>query len=100
MGRGARKAGLAMVYVAGLLCFFEGAARLALSSDALFKRVAGDDESPWRLGWAARHRKQGRSYYDFDVHHPTRGWALKPSVPDLDVYGGKVLDSNSRGLIR
>ena len=93
-----RRALLLLAYALATGAFFEGTARLALSNDAFFRRVAGEDESSWRLRWVARHRKQRRIYFEFDVHHPTRGWALRPGIRDMKVFGGKVLNSNSRGL--
>lgn len=98
MKRPARRALVLGAYALGVLAFFEGTARLALKSEAFFKRVAGNDEASWRLRWVTRHVKQQRIYYEFDVHHPTRGWALRPNLRDLDVYRGKRLNSNSRGL--
>jgi hypothetical protein len=94
----ARRVALLTAYLAGVLLFFEAASRIALSSPAFFKRVASEDAASWRLKWVERHRKQGRIYFEFDVHSPTRGWALKPGVRDLQVFGDKLLSSNSRGL--
>ncbi len=94
----ARRVVVAAAYLVAVAAFFEGSARLALSSDAFFKRVAGNDDVSWRLRWVKRQRKQGRIYFDFDVHSPTRGWALKPGLRELPVFDGKRLSTNSRGL--
>jgi len=93
-----RKILAGVLYGLAVLAFFEAAARAALSSDAFFKRVAGDDDASWRLRFARRQRGETRIYYSFDVHHPTRGWTLRPGLSDIDVFRGKKLSSNSRGL--
>jgi hypothetical protein len=93
-----RRIAILAAYLIGLAGFFEASARLALTSDAFFRRVAGNDDASWRLRWAKRQRKQGRIYFEFDVHSPTRGWALKPGLQALPVFGGKRLSSNSRGV--
>src|SRR5262245_35541182 len=85
-------------YGVGLAVFFEAAARLALRSDALFQRIAAEDDASWRLRWVRRQRDGVRLSYRFDVHHPTRGWALRPGIEPTDAFGGKILSSNSRGL--
>src|SRR5262245_7755825 len=85
-------------YGVGLAVFFEAAARLALRSDALFQRIAAEDDASWRLRWVRRQRGGVRLSYRFDVHHPTRGWALRPGIEPTDAFGGKILSSNSRGL--
>jgi hypothetical protein len=36
--------------------------------------------------------------YSFDIHHPTRGWTLRPGIREMRVFGDRVLNSNSRGL--
>jgi hypothetical protein len=87
-----------VAYAFGLVAFFEGASRLALRSDAFFRRVAGDDDATWRLRWARRHAKQGALYYSFDAWSPTRGWALRPGLRDVPAFGGKRLNSNSKGI--
>ncbi len=87
-----------VLYVVGVLLFFELTARAVLTSDAFFARAAGEDDASWRLRWARRQRGETRIYYSFDVHHPTRGWALRPGLRGVEVFRGKTLSSNSRGL--
>ena len=36
--------------------------------------------------------------FSFDVHHPVRGWAVAPNVRNLEVFGGKRLNTDARGL--
>jgi hypothetical protein len=93
-----RSAITGLLYVAGVLACFEGVARLAASSEAFLRRVAAEDDSSARLRWLKS--REGRSHvaYFFDEYHPTRGWALKPGLRDLPVFGGKRLSSNSRGI--
>ena len=83
--------------LASILCL-EGISRLALSWDWFFQRVALNDDAIWRHRWIQRHRGQPKLSYEFDVHHPVRGWASKPNVHDTEIYEGKVLSTNSRGL--
>jgi hypothetical protein len=46
-----------------------------------------------------RHRQHGAAlHYAFDVHHPTRGWAARPGIRDMRVWGHRVLNTNARGL--
>jgi hypothetical protein len=87
-----------LCYCAALLVFFELTARVAFRSDALFSRIAGEDDASWRLRWIRRQRGEVRLYYRFDVHHPTRGWALRPGIEPTPAFEGKLLSSNSHGL--
>jgi hypothetical protein len=98
MRRAARKIVIAAAYCLAVALFLEGVARAALSSDAFFRRVAGNDEASWRLRWVKRQKTGRRIYYAFDDYHPTRGWALRPNLRDVPAFGGKTLSSNSRGL--
>jgi hypothetical protein len=94
----ARQALLAGAYLLGVLAFFEGSARLALSQDALRERMRGLDDASWRLRWVRSRDENPHIAYSFDVHHATRGWALRPSIRAMRVFGEHVLNSNSRGL--
>ena len=98
MRRAAWKIVIAAAYCVAVALFLEGAARAALSSDAFFRRVAGNDEASWRLRWVKRQKTARRIYYAFDDYHPTRGWALRPNLRDVPGFGGKTLSSNSHGL--
>jgi GDSL-like Lipase/Acylhydrolase family len=99
MGLPWRPAVKALAYVIAVAAFCEGSARWFLSSETRFLKIASPYTEPsWRLRWILRQRTQGTFRYTFDVVHPTRGWALKPGVRDLEVFAGKRLNSNSRGL--
>ena len=87
-----------MLYALALAIAFEGASRLAFSSDEFLRRVSASDDPSWRLRWIARQGATGRLPYEIDEWHATRGWALKPSLRDVRVTGGKILNSNSRGV--
>ncbi|MCM8776184.1 MAG: SGNH/GDSL hydrolase family protein [Candidatus Omnitrophica bacterium] len=91
-----------IVYVAVtvlcLIAILEGISRAVLSSDMFFNRLAGNDQSSWRLSWIKRHPKFDTIQYDFDIHDPVRGWALKPGLNNVLVWGDKVLSSNSKGI--
>jgi GDSL-like Lipase/Acylhydrolase family len=87
-----------LLYLAFVLALLETSARLALSFEGLLPRIAGEDDSSHRLRWIrSRGRKSSVAYF-FDEYHRTRGWALKPGLRELAVFGGKRLSSNSRGL--
>ncbi len=98
MRPGPRKIFVGILYGLAVFTFFEAAARVALGNEAFFKRVAGEDDASWRLRFARRQRGETRIYYSFDLHHPTRGWTLRPGLSGVDVFRGKKLSSNSRGL--
>jgi hypothetical protein len=88
-----------VAYLCGVALFFEVAARLALSSDPFFERVTAlNAGTAWRLRWVRRQQDAPRLDYSFDVHHPTRGWALRPGIPGVRAWDDRVLSSNSRGL--
>ena len=82
-----------------MLLFCETAARLALSVDSLRKWIqGGPNDASTRLRWIADRKGRREAAYGFDVHHPTLGWALRPGIREMTVFGDKVLNSNSRGL--
>lgn len=81
-----------------LFLILEIVARLILSSNAIFSRIQGNDDTSWRLRWVYRHQPDNEIYYEFDVYHPTRGWALQPNLRNRRYMGGARLSSNSRGL--
>lgn len=88
-----------LVYLCALVCFCEGTARLALRSDTFFRRVEGRDASSWRLRFVRRHAQGGGGlYYSFDVHHATRGWAVRPQLVDVPAFDGRRVSSNTQGL--
>lgn len=88
------------IYLCFLVAGLEGAARLAISSDAVFRRIASAyDEPSWRLSWLRRHRGNEAPYrFSFDQHHSIRGWTLAPNLRSVPVFGNKRLSSNSAGL--
>ena len=86
------------LYAVALAVAFEGASRLALSSDAFLRRVTANDDPSRRLRWVANHGARQALAYEIDEWHPTRGWALKPNLRDVPVEGGKRLSSNSKGV--
>lgn len=94
---GLRRLAFRAVYVLGVAAFLEGSSRVALSVDSMRARILANDESSFRLAWIHRGRVPGIAYA-FDLYHPVRGWALAPFLHEADVFGGKVLTSNSRGI--
>lgn len=87
---------IAMVVVA--CAMLELSARFVVSQGFVSERIRGTSDAAWRLSWVGRHRAGVDVYYSFDVYHPTRGWALKPSLRDADSYGPASLNSNSAGM--
>ena len=98
MARPAGRTLLIVSYLASLLLLFEGGARGFLSVDALRERAMGSDDASFRLQWVRRRSVEPSIYYVFDEHHPVRGWALKPNLRDLRVFGNRILNSNSQGV--
>jgi lysophospholipase L1-like esterase len=93
-----RRGIVVVLYLLGVLLFFEGASRAVLSVDTLFARIATpDDDIWWRRQWRQKRSRTIPIYYSFDDPHPTRGWAVKPNLRNLPVFEGKALSSNSRG---
>ena len=86
------------LYAVALAIAFEGASHLALSNEAFLRRVGANDDPSWRLRWIAAHGAAGGLQYEIDEWHPTRGWALLANLRDVPVAGGKVLNSNSKGV--
>lgn len=83
------------------LLFFlilEGVARVLISNPTFLDRIKGNDSSSLRLQWVRRHHAQASLDFDFDIHHPQRGWALKPDLKNKQAFGNKILNSNSKGI--
>jgi hypothetical protein len=98
MSSRARAVGVLLAYGLGVAVFLEASARAALSVDAFRERIHGHDDASKRLRWIASHEGKNEVAYSFDVHHPTRGWALRPGIREMTAFGDRVLNSNSRGL--
>jgi lysophospholipase L1-like esterase len=88
----------AALYLVAVGLFFEVSARLALTSDAFFERIAINDDVSWRHRWLRRQGDRPQLFYGFDIHDPVRGWAVKPGLRDLRVWGDRSVSTNSRGL--
>jgi len=87
-----------LVAVLALLFFFEGFSRLVLSNDYIFNKIASFDDSSFRLKWIKKHQDSKGIYYEFDIYDPTKGWISRPGLRDKDVFDGKTLNTNSKGL--
>ena len=81
-----------------LLVFLEGVSRLVLSIDPAFNKIAGTDNSSWRLRWIKRHQDEIEIYYKFDIYDPSKGWMSKSNLKNESVFDGKILNTNSRGI--
>ncbi len=88
------------LYLGVLTLLLEGGARLALRSEGFLRRISSPyDEPSWRLRWLRRHPGGEAPYrFTFDQYHPVRGWTLAANLADVEVFDGKRLSSNSRGL--
>jgi hypothetical protein len=87
-----------VLYLMAVLAFLEAGARLALSSEAFLRRVAAEDDASERLRWIQARKHKSQVAYFFDEYHPTRGWALRPGLQELRVFGDRRLSSNSKGV--
>jgi hypothetical protein len=86
------------VAVAFLVCLEIGL-RIAFSIPGLDEALFVNDDLSWRRRWVARHAEQDVAiYHSFDRFHPTLGWASKPDLRDVRVFGDEVLNTNHRGL--
>jgi hypothetical protein len=89
---------MVLIYCVGVCIFFEGVTRLVLSSDSFFEKIKGEDDASRRLMWIKKHHGQIKNTYAFDMYDPVRGWALRPNIRNMVVFGGKILNSNSKGI--
>lgn len=89
---------MAGLYVAGLLVFLEVVARVTFSIGPLQRRLDGSDDASHRMDWLRQRSNRQEFVYGFDVHHPTRGWAVAPNVSNMVVFGDRILNSNARGV--
>jgi hypothetical protein len=87
-----------LLFVLTLAIFMEGGARLVFSVNRLHRRIAGFDDSSYRLQWISLHRIHQEWTGQYAVYHPTRGWTLKPGIDGMTVFDGKNLNSNSKGF--
>ncbi len=86
-------------YLIFLACLLEGSARVAFLIPQLAKRLRANEDYTYRRNWVNEHKKFGlEAYYSFDLYDPLRGWRTKPNVTDLQVFNGKILNTNSKGL--
>ena len=83
-----------------LLVLEVGSRALFIALPRTVGRIPGlQANSSWRIRWVQRHTGTVPNPYGvLDVYHPTRGWALKPDLRDVRVFGDQTLSSNSRGL--
>ena len=96
LGPRVRRVVALVAYLVAVLAFLEVSSRVALSRKDVFRRVAGVDETSSRLRWA---RRQGSRplVQPFDVHHPVRGWTVRPGLRDVPVFEDARLSSTTRG---
>lgn len=88
-----------LLYSVFLIILFEGTARLLLEVPYVSNRIGLQEDTAWRRAWVERHRRTGtEAYYGFDVYDPTKGWISKSNIRDMQVFGDRFLNTNSRGL--
>ena len=85
---------IAVVLVVGVL---EAGLRFAFASEPIANRLLKSyDETSWRIGWVNRRHRGIEVLYGFDRYDASKGWSLVPGLRDLDVFDGKILNTNRR----
>jgi hypothetical protein len=87
-----------LVYGAAVLLFFEGVARLFLSSGAVLDKIKGEDAATRRIIWIREHQGKTPDPQAFDIYDSRRGWALRPDIRNGLLPGGEILNSNAKGI--
>lgn len=94
-------------FVLFFICFFivEIGARIALANKSFYSRIsqAGEDNASaiWRQEWVKRHQGDGKGIkieFNYALHHPTRGWQLKPNLKDQVEFNNKKVSTDSKGV--
>src|SRR5262245_16867203 len=97
-----RRIACGAIYALCVFLFVESSARGLLALDFVFDAIVGaqEDDSSERLAWVRRHVVQGKfaTLYGFDIYDPIRGWAARPNVRNITVFGDRFLNTNSKGL--
>ena len=91
---------IGLVYALYLFVIFEGGSRLFFSLGTNHQ-WSPENSYSFRMNWVKKHRQRDQAFntrYSFDVHHPVCGWATKPNVTNLTVFGDEMLNTNSKGL--
>lgn len=96
------------IYIIYLCLSLELTARFLISFNPTFKRITKErgylSETTRRIRWVKAHQNSKHSEliyypkYKFDIYNPSRGWALKPNIKDMNVWDNKILNSNSKGI--
>ncbi|MBN2056260.1 SGNH/GDSL hydrolase family protein [bacterium] len=90
------------LYLLFAVAAFEAFSRLALRLVLDRYTNTGNASVQWRQRWIEVNRSRLAGPYrfarGFDRHDPRRGWALQADLRNLEVFAGKRLNSNSRGL--
>jgi len=94
----AKRFALVLIVLALNVLALEAAVRFWVRDAERLRGLAtGVDDPWWRLSWIHHRKTTGTTNYAIDEFHPTRGWALKPGLRDVELRGGRV-SSNSRGV--
>lgn len=97
--RPARRVLRAVAWAAAVLVCLEIGLRVAFSIPGVDEALFVNDDASWRRRWVARHAEEDVAiYHAFDRYDPTLGWASKPDLRDVRVFGDEVLNTNHRGL--
>lgn len=93
-----RRIGTVLIFIVWLIVVIEVSTRILFSFNRPPHWILGTDDTSWRLAWVRLHQT-GRSLTgQYSVYHAERGWAVRPDIKDMSVFGGKILNSNSKGL--
>ena len=90
-----------IIYLLFLAVCLEIGARVILSSELMEGLVQGNYDYSRRQKWINSRRnipRDTQAVRTFDVYDPQRGWRLKNNVRQMQVWSGKILNSNSKGL--
>ena len=92
---------MVVIYCIYLLVFFEVVSRLFFLNESLMSRLFDCYDTWHKIQWVNRVRVSKRinlPYDSYHMHHPVRGWTLKPNIKDMVINDGKFLNTNSRHI--
>src|SRR5262245_35296903 len=96
--RGRSRLGSALLCAVTILVGAEVTLRAVFALPLITDQRRFHDELSWRRGWVRRHQLGDEVRHGFDVYDPMIGWRLEPNLRDIQVFGDKLLNTNSRGV--
>jgi hypothetical protein len=95
---GMKRAALALLYSLLALLVGELSSRAFLGLPVVRDEGRFHDDLSWRRSWVRRHHRGAQIRFGFDRYDPTTGWRPQHGLRDVRVFGGKTLNTNSRGF--